>query len=260
MRRYSSALRFLLSSAHAIVAPSQAFLADCLTRFPHLAPKATFIYNGVDIRELTSDNGEGLMPDGRYLLCIAASNEKKALDVLLRAFTLVKDADEAIRLVLVGDGPLRRQHEELARALALDGRVEFLGWKGRSEVARLLRGCELFVLPSRSEPFGIAIIEAMACRKPVVASAVGGIPEIIEDGQNGILVEPDNPPALANTVLALLRDHARLRSIADNGHARVLDRFRYEHMGAAYERMFSALLKGSGSWARHNLEGEARLA
>lgn len=241
-KRYPWTLRVLLLSSDAIVAPSRGFLDDCLTQFPHLSRKGTFIYNGVNLQELSQPPNDTPLPtQGRYLLCIAAHNEKKALDVLIRAFAMVKDEDPTIRLLLVGDGPLRRQHEEFARALDLDGRVEFLGWRGRAEIAKLLHGCQVFVLPSRSEPFGIVITEAMACRKPVVASGVGGIPEIIEHGKSGVLVEPDNPAALANALLDLLKDPPLQRSISNNGYARVAARFQCEHTGAAYESLFAGL-------------------
>ena len=242
MRSYPWTLRLLLSSSDAVVTPSKALLQDFLTAFPHLSQKATFIHNGVDLEELNQSLEDTSPPiKERYLLCIATHNEKKALDVLIRAFAIFKDGDPKVRLLLVGDGPLRRQNEELAKALDLDQRVEFLGWRGRAEIARLLHGCEVFVLPSRSEPFGIAILEAMACRKPVVASAVGGILEIIDHGKTGVLVEPDDPPALAHALLDLLKDHSLQRSISSNGYTRVTAQFQCEHTGAAYERLFESL-------------------
>jgi len=242
MKRYPWTFRFLLFSSDAVVAPSKALLQDSLATFPHLSRKAAFIHNGVDLEELSQPlEDTSPLTKERYLLCIAAHNEKKALDVLIRAFAVVKDGDPGIRLVLVGDGPLRPQVEELSKTLGLDGRLEFLGWRGRAEIARLLHGCQVFVLPSRSEPFGIAIIEAMACRKPVVASAVGGIPEIIENGKTGILVDPDNPAALANALLNLLKDPSLQRSISSNAYENVVARFQCEHTGASYERLFAGL-------------------
>jgi glycosyltransferase involved in cell wall biosynthesis len=178
------------------------------------------------------------------LLCIAAHNEKKALDVLITAFAEISGAYQGLRLLMVGDGPLRRQHEEQARSLSLDQRVVFLGEKGRSDVARLLHGCSIFVLPSRAEPFGMVVTEALACRKPVVASAVGGIPEIIEDGRSGVLVEPDNPSALARALGRMLGDHALCEGLAAAGYETVRDRFGCARMSAEYGDLYSALLAG----------------
>jgi glycosyltransferase involved in cell wall biosynthesis len=241
---YPASLRFLVRSADAIVAPSRAFLADCLSVFPSASRRALAIHNGIDLEELTRSDGDaGAGASGPYLLCIAAHNEKKALDVLLRAFARIAPAHPELRLLLVGDGPLRGQLEALARALALGERVEFLGPRGRKEVARLLRGCLVFVLPSRSEPFGMVVAEALACGRPVVASAVGGIPEIVEDGRSGVLVAPDDPEALARAVSRLLDDAALREALAAAGRTRARLGFGCEQMGAAYESLFAALAR-----------------
>jgi glycosyltransferase involved in cell wall biosynthesis len=88
------------------------------------------------------------------------------------------------------------------------------------------------------------VAEALACRKPVVASAVGGIPEIIEDGRSGVLVEPDDPGALARALVAMLDDASRRESIAEAGYRRVQEHFGRELMCARYESVYAALLKG----------------
>jgi glycosyltransferase involved in cell wall biosynthesis len=106
----------------------------------------------------------------------------------------------------------------------------------------LLQGCQVFVLPSRSEPFGIVLVEAMACKKPVVSTTAGGIPEIIENQKNGILVEPDDYNALADALLKVLKDVNLRRDLGENGHATLRKRFRIEHTGSAYEALFSDLL------------------
>src|SRR5207249_7590501 len=139
-------------------------------------------------------------------------------DLLLRAFKHVQHTRPSIKLVLVGDGPLRKQLEHLASSLEIRDRVNFLGLQGRIEVRQLLHDCELFVLPSRSEPFGIAIIEAMACKKAVIATTAGGIPEIIENGKNGLLVEPDDPESLAEAIITVLKDQQLQAVLGRNGY------------------------------------------
>lgn len=240
--RYSGATKFLLLTSDRVIAPSRAFLNDLLAIFPTIKEKATFIHNGVNISELNKVYGDVSAHKDRYLLSIAACNKKKGLDILLQAFAQLKDWDPSIRLLLAGDGPLRRELESLAIALGIYERVEFLGRVGRTQIARLLHECEVFVLSSRSEPFGIAIIEALACKKPVVACAVGGIPEIIENGKSGILVEPDNPNALAKGLLIALRNQALRKSLAGNGYLTVQRKFRWENTGAAYAGVFDDLL------------------
>ena len=136
---------------------------DIASLFPSLKDKLVFIHNGVNLAELHSSCQDTTTElDHPYLLCIAMHNEKKGLDVLLRAFALIQGV-LLYKLVLVGDGPLRGYLESLALSLGIQHKVEFLGLQGRAQVAKLIQGCEVFVLPSRSEPFGIVLTEAMAC-------------------------------------------------------------------------------------------------
>jgi glycosyltransferase involved in cell wall biosynthesis len=237
--------RFLLSSSDCIIAPSNSFLLDFMNLFPSLRTRGHFIHNGINIAEMNPLPQKEEHKDGnKYLLCIAAQNEKKGIDVLLHAFSKIRADHSSLQLLLVGDGPLRKKHKEMADALGLQNGVRFLGDRGRQEVVKLLHGCELLVLPSRAEPFGIAVIEAMACRKPVVATRVGGIPEIIEDGKSGILVEPDDTDSLTKAITYVLKDETVKAYLAANGYERVCANFLWEHAGAKYEKLFSSLSNG----------------
>jgi len=241
--KYSLAIRKLLSSSDHIVAPSQRFQQDVISRFPSLREKITFVHNGVDFAGLQKSCAPNSIAGVKhpYLLCIAMHNEKKGLDVLLQAFALMSAEYMQLQLILAGDGPLRERLENQASSLGIQKRVEFLGLMGRVEIAELIRGCEVFVLPSRSEPFGIVLTEAMAFRKPIVATNVGGIPEIIKNGTDGILVEPDNPKALAEALVKVLQNDTYRLSLANNGYMTALNRFSAEKTGASYEALFAAL-------------------
>jgi glycosyltransferase involved in cell wall biosynthesis len=244
---YQKAIKLLLNSSDRIVAPSRAYLEDVARVFPQLRGKIVFIHNGVNVAEL--GNLGNLTCDSAsikwtpYILCVAMHNEKKGIDVLLRAFAQMHDRLPELRLVLAGDGPLHGQLKQLATALGITDKVVFLGLQGRTQVANLLLGCEVFVLPSRSEPFGIVILEAMASQKPVVATTAGGIPEIVENGRNGILVEPDDDKALADALLTVLKDVSLQSQFAENGLAIVRTRFQMEYTGSAYERLFRGFLQ-----------------
>jgi glycosyltransferase involved in cell wall biosynthesis len=134
---------------------------------------------------------------------------KKGADVLLRAFARVRRELPEARLVVVGDGPERRGLERLARALGLGGAVTMCGRLSRDDAADRLEGAWVQVVPSRyQEPFGIVILEAMARGTVVVASRAGGIPEIVRDGETGLLVPPGDEEALAGALLAVLGDRA----------------------------------------------------
>jgi glycosyltransferase involved in cell wall biosynthesis len=242
--KYSRFMKWLLSSADRIVSPSYGFLREFLALFPSLQSKSHCIHNGMDFDELgrleDASSSEKL---GKYLMCIAAHVHKKGIDVLLQAFDRLRTFDPEIRLVLVGDGPLREKLEDLSSHLNLGDSCIFLGTKKRREINKLLHGCQAFVLPSRSEPFGISIIEAMFCGKAVIASAVGGIPEIITNGENGLLVEPDNSEALYQGMKEVLYNDALREKIGSNGKSTVIEKFSYVQNGKTYERLFGVLLE-----------------
>jgi glycosyltransferase involved in cell wall biosynthesis len=238
---YSWAFRFLMRSADLLVTPSQGMLEDTLTIFPELRTRAQFIHNGLNVEDFEL----GALPQkagSNSILCVAMHSHRKAIDVLIKAFEALHRTHPDLHLVLAGDGPLRNKLEQLGRDLGVYDRVRFLGIQTREEIKALMRQCAVFVLPSRAEPFGIAILEALASGKPVVATAVGGIPEIIQHGVTGLLVEPDNPQALSEAIKAVLNDQALANRLAQNGHNHVLQQFRWEDAAAKYDSAFRSLL------------------
>src|SRR5258706_6293509 len=141
---------------------------------------------------------------------------KRLIDVV-RVFAKVKERRPA-RLVLVGDGPERPKAEEEARRLGVAGKVAFLG--ERAEIEPLLAAADLFLLPSESESFGLAALEAMACGVPVLATRTGGIPELVQDGVSGGLSATGDVEAMAEFAVGLLGDPARHRSFREAARAR----------------------------------------
>lgn len=243
LRRYPLALRAVLGLSARIVAPSDGYLAQVATQLPGLADRAESIHNGIRLEEFATsrrDPGARRRPAGRYLLTIAAHNPKKGLDVLLSAFARVADRHPDVRLLLLGDGPLRDQLEAQASRLGLDERARFLGTRGRAETIELLQGCAVFVLASRAEPFGLAVLEALACGRPVVATKVGGIREIVRDGVDGLLVEPDDPAALAAAIDTFLDDPEAGRRCGRAGLLRARE-FTAEANSLEYESLFETL-------------------
>ncbi|MDE3042956.1 MAG: glycosyltransferase family 4 protein [Nitrospirota bacterium] len=239
--RYPKPLQLLMNSADWLVAPSQSMLDAVLTKFPRLQTKASTIHNAVNMNEFEL-SGPGELQQGQYILCVALHQPRKAIDVLIKAFKIFSQTHTEVELWLVGDGPLRGQLEDLAQQLGLNEQVKFLGLQDRTGVRKLLRQCRFVVLPSRAEPFGIAILEALASGKPVVASAVGGIPEIIEDGKNGILVEPENPQALCDAMTTVWNDRELAERLASAGYATVKQHFQWDTAAARYEATFMKLI------------------
>lgn len=257
---YSLGIRSVLRLSRRIVSPSRAYLGQLLEQFPTLKDRAEFIHNGVRLEEFSmpAPDQEGNSPreaarsaldiehplacvEGRYVLTIAAHKPQKGLDVLLLAFGRLADRFPDVTLVLVGDGPLRVELKELVLRLGLGERVRFLGVKSRPDTIALLHGCDIFVLPSRAEPFGLVVVEAMACAKPVVATRVGGIREIVRSGVDGLLVEPDNPNALVGAIASLLADPDFSRRLGDEAFRRARC-FGTEPNARLYESLFRDLI------------------
>ena len=153
------------------------------------------------------------------VLCVARLEEQKGHRYLIEAATHVPDA----LFVLAGEGPERTALEAQAARHGVAERVRFLGH--RDDVPALLRACTVFVLPSLYEGLPLSVLEAMAARTPVIATAVDGTPEAVQDGSTGLLVPPGHPEALAAALRRLLGDPAYARRLATAGHERLLREF-----------------------------------
>jgi glycosyltransferase involved in cell wall biosynthesis len=174
----------------------------------------------------------------RYILSVATFEPKKGLDVLIRAFAAMRRSGTDIALVLVGRvEEAATSLRALATELGLDDDVVFVEGLPHSQIGPFFEHASAFCLPSRAEPFGIVLLEAGAFHLPVVATRVGGIPEIIEDGESGLLVEPDDPAALVSALTEVLRDDRLARRLADRLFERVQTEFSWQHSYAEYRRL-----------------------
>ena len=191
--------------------------------------------NGVEPSEL--QNTERFEHPRPYLFSAAHFTPKKGLDVLIRATKNLIDAGLDVDLILAGCGPLDETLRSLVRELGLDTRVRFWGLANRRQMAALLNGCVLFVLPSLWEAFGIVALEAMVCGKAVVATNCGGITEIVRHNETGILVKPGDVGGLSQAITALLRDPARLEALGQCGRQIALSEFSW---GAVTDRYLQA--------------------
>lgn len=147
------------------------------------------------------------------LLAMGRLHRNKGFDIAIRALALIPGA----HLAIAGEGPERAALEALAREAGVAGRVAFLGWRG--DVGALLAACDVFVCSSRHEPLGNIVLEAWSASRPVVAAAAQGPSELVADGENGLLVPPGDPGALAAVVAALLADPQRAARLAAAGRA-----------------------------------------
>ncbi len=160
---------------------------------------------------------------------------KYGVDLLLRAFAGLPDA---CRLLIVGDGPQRAELEALAGELGIAARTEFTGAVAHADVPALLNRLDIYVAPSRldSESFGVAVIEASACALPVVVSDAGGLPEVVRDGETGLVVPRDDVPALQAALQRLVLDAALRDRLGGAGRAHVARAYEWGHCVELMER------------------------
>ncbi|MEK7204683.1 MAG: glycosyltransferase family 4 protein, partial [candidate division NC10 bacterium] len=159
--------------------------------------------------------------DPPAILTVAHMYPRKNLGLLLKAFARLRDAGVAFQGWMVGNGPRRQVWERLRDSLALQDRVTFLGTLSRRQLVERYRRAAIFCLPSRQEGFGIVFLEAMACGKPIVAARAGAVPETVADGECGLLLDPEDPEALARALTSLLRDPDLRQGMGEAGRRRV---------------------------------------
>jgi len=181
----------------------------------------------------------GLSPDALLIGAVCRLIEPKGLPYGLEAFARIADRFPAAHLALAGDGPLRDALETQASALGIAARTHFLGWQ--AETAPIFAGLDIFLMPSLREGFGLVLLEAMTQSVPVVGSAVSAIPEVVADGETGLLVPPRDVDGLAEALASLLADPARRAAMGAAGRNRRETYFSSERMVdeplALYQRL-----------------------
>ena len=204
------------------------------------------IYNGIPTTRFVSRAGRDNAKKEKdvVLLHVGRFAPEKNHLLLIEAFALALKEYPTMQLWLVGDGALRPAVERLVKEKGLDKMVLFIGVI--PNVADFLADCDLFVLSSDWEGFGIVIAEAMAAGKPVIATAVGGVPELVEDGVTGILVPSRDPQALAQAILRLVKDPDLRQRMGKAAQERALERFDIARTAREYEALYLKLLEECG--------------
>lgn len=251
----SWAERTAIEAADAVIAVSGAMREDILACYPALDPaRVHIVHNGIDTALYRPDHGTdaltrvGLDPDRPFVLFVGRITRQKGVPHLLRA---VRDIDPAAQVVLCAGAPdtpeidreFRELYEELSRVR------EGVHWipqmLPRPDVIQLLTHAAVFVCPSVYEPLGIVNLEAMACGTPVVASKVGGIPEVVDDGKTGLLVPVDDDfePALARALDSVLGDPEGARRMGEAGRERAVGEFGWDAVARRTVRLYEEILK-----------------
>ena len=226
-------------------------IRDDIVRFDHVAAnKVVTILNGIDIARSQSQLSKAearqrlqLPDDATVLVTIGRLVEQKGHSVLLQALQQLQASGRCnLHALFIGDGSWRERLQRQANEAGLDANVHFLGT--RTDIGDILRAGDLYVMPSLWEGLGLALLEGMAAGLPVLASRVGGMVEVLGEGQYGHLVEPNNPATLATALQRLLQQPQQLALMATAGRQRVED-FRAVRMVGNIAGVYRSVLAGN---------------
>lgn len=240
-------LRRMIAQANHIVVVSGAIEDQFLQLAPEARDKLSLIYNGVDVGQFFKDRDargrkrrelgwdENVMVAGT----VSRLSSEKGITYFVDAAHEILRKEPATRFLIVGDGPERGELERRAGSDA----IHFVG--AQKDVAGWLNAMDVFVMPSLAEGFGLAVVEAMACELPVVASDVGGLREIVVENESGRRVPPRDAGALAHAVLELGGDPGKCRAYGQAGRSRVESHFTLKRQAHAMRQVLELLAKGS---------------
>lgn len=221
-------LRFSLALADQVISVSQ----DCArhaVRAGASPDRTVVIHNGIDLSRFYPSAAApaevreryGISQHAKLALFVGSLNEHKGTDILLQAMPHVLREVPDASLLVVGEGPAIEGLLALRESLGLQDKVLFAGYIPNTEVPLYENACDVFVLPSLREPFGIAAVEAMGCAKPVIASRTGGLAEIIDHGETGLLTDPGNSEQLAAAIIRVLTDRELSVQLGRNAREKV---------------------------------------
>jgi N-acetyl-alpha-D-glucosaminyl L-malate synthase BshA len=237
--------KFSIEQSDEVTAVSSYLRDETYRAFGCVSCDVKVIPNFVNLAEYCPAEAEArgsIAPPGTKVIThVSNFREVKRVKDVVRVFARIRRAMPAT-LVMVGDGPERVDAENEARELGVSADVRFLG--RLDSVASLLQASDLFLLPSQTESFGLAALEAMACGSPVVASRAGGLPEVVDDGVNGILEPVGSVEAMGRRAVELLRDPARHTAMREAAIAKACE-FSADRIVPMYESLYREVLRES---------------
>jgi glycogen synthase len=229
-----------LRRADRVTCVSGAVLGATRERMPDVTAYSSLVYNGLEVPRLAPDP---LRFESPRILCLGRLIREKGFDVALSAFALVATRFPDARLTVAGDGPERGALERHAVELGVAPRVDFLGWETPERVPRLINSATMVVVPSRwPEPFCLVALESALMSRPVVATAVGGLPEVVAHKESGLLVPKDDSRALAGAILFLLEHPEAATAMGAAARVRARKNFALDQQVDSYERLYRALV------------------
>ncbi len=231
-----------IRAADWVVGCSEAILKPCRQLVPEIISHSSVIYNGLNLPSLLP---KPLPFDPPRLLFLGRLYPDKGVDLALAAFASILHCFPKVPLVIAGDGPERAKLENQVDELGLGDMVEFTGWVNNDNVPSLINSATLVVVPSRKEAFGLSALEAALMARPVVATRVGGLPEVVIHEKTGLLVETDNAAALAEAILTLLKNPEAASRMGQAARSRALEKFNWERYVNSYDALYKKLIEGN---------------
>jgi glycosyltransferase involved in cell wall biosynthesis len=229
--------RRIWNRASKVVALSNALADTARKTAPDL--DIDVIPNGIDTEQFSPPERRSSRSSIR-LITVARLLERKGIQTILEA--CAKPTLLPVMLQIVGTGPYEDELRAMVDWLGLGDRVEFLGYVPNEELPRYYRKSDIFVLPSETESFGLVFAEAMSCGLPIAASDVGGIPETVRDGVDGLLCPPGDPAKLRENIVQLMSSSETRKEISDSQRQRILEHYPWEHIAARYADVYRETL------------------
>lgn len=204
------------------------------------------VYNGIDLEKFQKNRRACATDKNKTIIVnvarfVAQKNHHLLIEAFERVVNMAKTERINVELWLIGDGPLRESIENLVKEKGLNKQVKFLGT--RTDVSKILNQCDIFVLSSDYEGFAITLIEALACGLPAVATSVGVIPEVLENGKTGFFVPPGDVEGLSAALFDLVKNEGKRKLFSDQAE-KVAQRFDIKTTAREYENLYLSLLKG----------------
>ena len=245
---YNRLVNKLLSHANIIISPSEYYIDESIFLGKY-RDKIVVIPNGINVDEFDIGYSKeecrdklGLPLNNKILLYLGVIHPHKGPDVLLKAMPKIIKEVSNTELVFVGRGTMKKELEMVSKKLGVDGRIRFAGFVEESLKPLYYKAADVFCLPStrKHESFGIVNLEAMACGVPIVASKIGGVPDVVKDGENGLLVTPKDLDALADAIIYLLENENVRKEMGKNGRKKAED-YSWERIAEETEKVYGGL-------------------
>ncbi len=229
IKRLITLQRFVLNRVNRIIVPSH-FLKDVVVNYYGISDrKVRVIYNSIDLPEYQKSLSEVSQTLGKAtLITVGRLARHKRVDRIIEVVKEISEEYPDISLLVVGDGPEQENLEKLSHELGINGQVRFYGKVTHEQTAKLLTEADIFVLNSVYEGLPHVVLEAMACRTPVIATNIKGTNETVKHGETGLLVPPDNNEELRQNIVRLLKDEGLRKRLIENAYRGVKERFTWE--------------------------------